>query len=49
MEFVALDLNRVESLILAVVRIDTVNLELYTNEFVSIMESDAFELLNSES
>ena len=41
--------NNRESLICESVEFELVKLELYTNEFVSIMESDAFELLNNES
>ena len=49
MEFVTSVVNNRESLICEFVAFEFVRLELYTNEFVSIMESDAFELLNSES
>jgi hypothetical protein len=41
--------NKRDSLICEFVELEFVRLELYTNEFVSIMESDAFELLNNES
>jgi len=41
--------NNRESLICEFVEFELVKLELYTNEFVSIIEPVAFELLNSES
>jgi hypothetical protein len=41
--------NKRDSFICEFVVFELVRLELYTNEFVSIMESDAFELLNNES
>jgi len=48
-EFVTDVFESLESLICEFVELEFVRLELYTNEFVSIMESDAFELLNNES
>jgi len=48
-ELVTSAANKRDSFICESVEFELVRLELYTNEFVSIMESDAFELLNNES
>ena len=48
-ELVTSAANNRESLICESVEFELVKLELYTNEFVSIIEPVAFELLNSES
>ena len=48
-ELVTSVVNKRDSFICEFVVFELVRLELYTNEFVSIMESDAFELLNNES